>query len=133
VLPAMLAEALDRPQLSHARKVTVDGATVTIERVTEAGYEVAQGVTPTVISVVEKINEPRYPSFKGIMAAKSKPIQTLSIADLGIDASEVGLAAASTQVVSFENAPPRQAGQTIKDEGDGAVQIADYLAAKKLI
>jgi electron transfer flavoprotein beta subunit len=133
VLPAMLAEALDRPQLSHARKVTVDGATITIERVTETGYEVAQGAAPAVISVVEKINEPRYPSFKGIMAAKSKPIQTLSIADLGIDAGEVGLANASTQVVSFENAPPRQAGQTIKDDGDGAVQIADYLASKKLI
>jgi electron transfer flavoprotein beta subunit len=130
---AMLAEALDRPQLSHARKVTVDGATITIERVTETGYEVAQGAAPAVISVVEKINEPRYPSFKGIMAAKSKPIQTLSIADLGIDAGEVGLANASTQVVSFENAPPRQAGQTIKDDGDGAVQIADYLASKKLI
>jgi electron transfer flavoprotein beta subunit len=133
VLPALLAEALDRPQLSHARKVTVDGSSVTIERVTDSGYEVAQGTTPTVVSVVEKINEPRYPSFKGIMAAKSKPIQTLSIADLGIDAGEVGLAVASTQVVSFENAPPRQAGQTIKDDGDGAVQIADYLASKKLI
>ena len=72
--------------------------------------------------MVEKINEPRYPSFKGIMAAKSKPIQTLSIADLGIDAGEVGLAAATTQVVSFEVAPPRQAGQTVKDDGDGADQ-----------
>jgi len=132
VVPALLAEALGAPQLSQARKVTVDGSTVTIERVTEGGYDVAQGATPAVISVVEKINEPRYPSFKGIMAAKNKPISVLSVAALGIDAAEVGLAAATTQVVSFEVAPPRAAGVTVKDEGDGAIKIADFLASKKL-
>jgi len=83
--------------------------------------------------VVEKINEPRYPSFKGIMAAKSKPVDVKALADLGVDAGTVGLANAYSQVVSFENAPPRAAGQTVKDEGDGATQIADYLAGKKLI
>jgi electron transfer flavoprotein beta subunit len=133
VVPALVAEALGAPQLSQARKVTVAGATVTIERVTDSGYDVVEGSTPAIISVVEKINEPRYPSFKGIMAAKSKPIQTLSIGDLGIDGTEVGLATATTQVVSFEVAPPRQAGQVVKDDGDGATQIADYLAGKKLI
>jgi electron transfer flavoprotein beta subunit len=133
VVPALVAEALGAPQLSQARKVTVDGSTVTIERVTDSGYDVVEGATPTVISVVEKINEPRYPSFKGIMAAKNKPIQVLSIADLGIDAGEVGLANATTQVLSFEVAPPRQAGQVIKDEGDSGVKIADFLAGKKLI
>jgi electron transfer flavoprotein beta subunit len=133
VVPALVAEALGAPQLSQARKVSIAGPTVTIERVTDSGYDVVEGSTPAVISVVEKINEPRYPSFKGIMAAKSKPIQTLSIGDLGIDAAEVGLAAATTQVVSFEVAPPRQAGQVVKDDGDGATQIADYLAGKKLI
>jgi electron transfer flavoprotein beta subunit len=86
-----------------------------------------------VISVVEKINDPRYPSFKGIMAAKSKPVTVLGLGDLGVDPSEAGLANAWTQVVSFENAPPRAAGQTVKDEGNGGVQIADYLASKKLI
>jgi len=85
------------------------------------------------LSVVEKINEPRYPSFKGIMAAKSKPIQKLSLSDLGIDASEVGLANATTAVESFEVAPPRAAGTVVKDEGNGGVAIADYLAGKKLI
>jgi electron transfer flavoprotein beta subunit len=133
VVPALIAEALGAPQLSQARKVTVDGGNVTIERVTDSGYEVVQAATPAVISVVEKINEPRYPSFKGIMAAKNKPVDTLSIADLGLDAGEVGLANATSQVVSFEVAPPRQAGQTVKDEGDGGVKIADFLAAKKLI
>jgi electron transfer flavoprotein beta subunit len=133
VVPALIAEALGRPGLTLARKVTVDGGTVTIERVTENGYDKVAGATPAVISVVEKINEPRYPSFKGIMAAKKKPIDVKSLADLGVDAGTAGLAAAATQVVSFENAPPRAAGQTVKDEGSGAGAIADFLAFKKLI
>ncbi|MGI8761707.1 MAG: electron transfer flavoprotein subunit beta/FixA family protein [Jatrophihabitantaceae bacterium] len=133
IVPALVAEALGAPQLTQARKVTVDGSTVTIERVTDTGYESVQGALPAVISVVEKINDPRYPSFKGIMAAKSKPITSLAIGDLGLDGGEVGLANAWTQVASFENAPPRAAGQTVKDEGNGGVAIADYLASKKLI
>jgi electron transfer flavoprotein beta subunit len=133
IVPAILAEVLGVAQLSLARKVTVDGTTVTIERVTDTGYETVSGSTPAVISVVEKINDPRYPSFKGIMAAKSKPLTTLAISDLGIEAGEVGLANAWSQVTSFENAPPRAAGVTVKDEGDGGVKIAEYLASKKLI
>ena len=133
VVPALVAEALGAPQLTQARKVEIDGSTVTVERVTETGYDKVQASTPAVISVVEKINDPRYPSFKGIMAAKSKPIDVKSLADLGVDAGEVGLAGAWTQVVSFENAPPRAAGQTVKDEGNGGAAIADYLASKKLI
>jgi electron transfer flavoprotein beta subunit len=133
IVPALVAEALGAPQLTQARKVSVDGSTVSIERVTDTGYDKVEGSTPAVISVVEKINDPRYPSFKGIMAAKSKPITVLSLADLGVDPGEVGLANAWTQVVSFENAPPRAAGQTVKDEGDGGAKIAEYLASKKLI
>jgi electron transfer flavoprotein beta subunit len=133
VIPALIAEATGLPQLSGARKVTVDGTTVTIERTTDTGYDVVQASTPAVLSVVEKINDPRYPSFKGIMAAKSKPVQQLSLADLGIGADEVGLAAATTSVLSFEVAPPRAAGVVVKDEGQGGVAIADYLASKKLI
>ncbi len=133
IVPALVAEALGVAQLTQARKVTVDGSKVTIERVTDTGYEAVEGSTPAVISVVEKINDPRYPSFKGIMAAKSKPVTVLGLGDLGVDPSEAGLANAWTQVLSFENAPPRAAGQTVKDEGNGGTQIADYLAAKKLI
>jgi len=133
VVPALLAEVLGAPQLTHARKVDIDGSTVTIERVTDTGYERVQGSTPAVISVVEKINDPRYPSFKGIMAAKSKPIEVKSLADIGLDAGEVGLANSWTTVESFENAPPRAAGQVVKDEGDGGAKIADFLATKKLI
>lgn len=133
VVPALVAEVLGAPQLTHARKVTVDGSTVSIERVTDTGFERVEGSTPAVISVVEKINDPRYPSFKGIMAAKSKPVETKSLADLGLDAGEVGLAGSWSEVVSFENAPPRAAGQSVKDEGNGGVAIADYLASKKLV
>src|SRR3954463_9037501 len=133
VLPAALAEVLGVPQLTHARKVTVDGTTVTIERVTDTGYEKVEGSTPAVISVVEKINDPRYPSFKGIMAAKSKPVAVKTLADIGLAADEGGLANSGTTVESFENAPPREAGQVVKDEGDGGAKIADFLAAKKLI
>ena len=108
VVPAMLAELLGVPQLTQARKVTVDGSTVTIARVTETGYEKVEGSTPAVISVVEKINDPRYPSFKGIMAAKNKPIEVKSLGDIGLDAGEVGLANSWSQVDSFESAPPRE-------------------------
>jgi electron transfer flavoprotein beta subunit len=133
VMPALLAERLGLPQLSGARKVTVEGGTVRIERQTENGYDVVEGSTPAVVSVVEKINEPRYPSFKGIMAAKKKPLTTLTLADAGIDAGEVGLASAPSQVVEFANKPPRQAGQIVKDEGDGGAKIAEFLAAQKLV
>ena len=133
VVPALLAEVLGAPQLTQARKVTVDGSSVTVERVTDTGYEKVEAATPAVISVVEKINDPRYPSFKGIMAAKSKPIEVKSLSDIGLDAGEVGLANAWTKVESAENAPPREAGQTVKDEGDGGAKIADFLASKKLI
>ena len=133
VVPALLAEATGLPQLTGARKVTADGNTLTIERVTETGYDVITASTPAVLSVVEKINDPRYPSFKGIMAAKSKPVQTLTLSDLGIAEDEVGLAAATTVVAGFSEAPPRSAGTVVKDDGSGGSAIADFLASKKLI
>jgi electron transfer flavoprotein beta subunit len=133
VIPAMLAERTGAAQLSFARKVEVNGSTVKIERQTDTGYDVVEAQTPAIVSVVEKINEPRYPSFKGIMAAKKKPVETLSLSDLGIDAGDVGLGGAWTAVASFESAPPRQAGTIVKDEGDGATKLAEFLASKKFI
>ena len=133
IMAALLAEKLGVPQLSWARKVTIDGAKVRIERQTEYGYDVVEGAMPAVVSVVEKINEPRYPSFKGIMAAKKKPVTALGVADLGLDAATVGLANATSEVVGVTVRPPRQAGQVIKDEGDGGVKIAEFLAAQKLV
>ncbi len=130
---ALLAERLALPQLTGARKVDIDGASVRIERQTENGYEVVEATMPAVVSVVEKINEPRYPSFKGIMAAKKKPLTTLTIADAGIAADEVGLANATSEVTDFRARPPRQSGQVVKDEGDGGVQLAAFFATQKLI
>jgi electron transfer flavoprotein beta subunit len=138
VVPAMLAERLGVPQLTFAKEVTVDaaeggGGSVAIKRMTDDGYQAVQGSLPAVVSVVEKINEPRYPSFKGIMAAKKKPVATLSLADLGVEAGLVGLGGAWSAVASFEAAPPRQAGTIVKDEGDGAAKLAEFLASKKFI
>jgi electron transfer flavoprotein beta subunit len=133
LLPAMLAEQLGVAQLTFARKVDVDGSTVKIERVTDYGFDKVEASLPAVVSVVEKINEPRYPSFKGIMAAKKKPLTTVGLGDAGIEADKVGLAGAMSTVESFENAPPRQAGEVVKDEGDGGVKLADFLASKKFL
>ena len=133
IMAPLLAERLGRPQLSGARKVTVAAGSVRIERQTENGYDVVEASTPAIVSVVEKINEPRYPSFKGIMAAKKKPLTTLTIADAGIDADRVGLAHATSSVESFCSRPPRQTGQIVKDEGDGAVKVAEFLASQKFL
>jgi electron transfer flavoprotein beta subunit len=133
VMAALLAERLGVPQLSLAAKVEVDGTAVSVNRQTDYGYDRVQASLPAVISVVEKINEPRYPSFKGIMAAKKKPVETLALADIGIEPDEVGLAGAATEVVSFASRPPRQAGTVVKDEGDGGVKAAEFLVAQKLI
>jgi len=133
VMAALLAEQLGLPQLSGARKVEVDGSTVRIERQTDTGFDRVEASPPAVVSVVEKINEPRYPSFKGIMAAKKKPLTTLTVADANVDAGRVGLGSAPTEVVEFTAAPPRQAGQAVKDEGDGGTKLADFLASKKII
>jgi electron transfer flavoprotein beta subunit len=133
VLPAMLAERLGVPQLTFAKEVTVDGSAVKIKRLTDDGYQAVEAQLPAVVSVVEKINEPRYPSFKGIMAAKKKPVQTLSLADLGVSADEVGTAGATSAVVEFAKRPPRSAGTKITDEGTGGEQLVAYLAAEKFV
>ena len=133
VLPAMVAERLGRAQVTFAQKVDVDGSTVTVQRITEYGYDTVTAALPAVVSVVEKINEPRYPSFKGIMAAKKKPVETLSAGDAGLDVAALGLSAAWSQVADFAARPARAAGTVVTDEGDGGVKIAEYLSAQKLI
>ncbi len=133
VIPAMVAERLGQAQLTFAAKVDLEGSTVKIRRVAEHGFDEVTASTPAVISVVEKINEPRYPSFKGIMAAKKKPVEQLTLADVGVAVDQVGLAAVASAVDSFESAPPRAAGTVVKDEGDGGVKIADYLSSQKFI
>jgi electron transfer flavoprotein beta subunit len=133
VLPAMLSERLGVPQLSYASKVDIDGTAITINRLADYGYDTVVATLPAVISVVEKINEPRYPSFKGIMAAKKKPVRTMSLADAGVDATAVGLANAASEVTSWDKRPPRQAGTVVTDEGDGGGKAAEFLGARKFI
>ncbi len=132
-VPAMVADVLDRPALTHAKEITVDGTTVTVRRETDGGAVLLTAELPVVISVSEKINEPRYPSFKGIMAAKKKPVTQLTAADAGIGAAEAGLASALTTVTSVAPRPPKGAGEKVPDEGDGGSKIAAYLVAQKLI
>jgi len=132
-MAAMLAERLGVPQLSYAAKVEIDGTAITIHRQTDYGYDRVEATVPAVLGVVEKINEPRYPSFKGIMAAKKKPVQTLSVTDVGIDPALVGLGGAATEVISFAKRPPRQAGTIVTDDGDGGNKAAEFLAARKFI
>ncbi len=133
VMPAMLSERLGVPHLTGARKLTVEGDKLTVERQTDGGYWVLEAQTPAIVSVWDTINEPRYPSFKGIMAAKSKPVQALSLSDLGVEAGDVGLDNATSRVLEFANRPPKQAGQVVQDEGDGAATLADFLATQKFI
>jgi electron transfer flavoprotein beta subunit len=133
VVPAMLAERLDAPQVTMGSEVAVEGSKVTIRRDGDAATETIEGETPLVLSVTDQSGEARYPSFKGIMAAKKKPMQTWSLSDLGVSADEVGLDAAWTKVDSFEARPPRQAGTIVTDEGDGAGKLVEFLAGQKFI
>ncbi len=133
VMPALLAERLGLPQLSAARKLTVEGGMARIERQTDGGYWAVEAPMPAIVSTWDTINEPRYPSFKGIMAAKKKPVETKTLADLGLDASAVGQANATTQVVDFAGRPPKGAGVKVNDEGDGAQKFVDFLAGQKIV
>jgi electron transfer flavoprotein beta subunit len=134
VVPAMLAERLSLPQLTLASKVETQGDQVRIQRDGDVATEVVGGTMPLVISVTDQSGEARYPSFKGIMAAKKKPMETLSLSDLGVDAGDVGLSVAWTAVTETTARPPREAGEIVKDEeGSGAKALADFLAAKKFI
>jgi electron transfer flavoprotein beta subunit len=133
VMAQMLAERLGIAALTGARKLTVAESALTIERQTEEGYEVVTATTPAVVSVWDTINEPRYPSFKGIMAAKKKPVTVLSLADLGIGAAEVGLAGAASAVVEHARRPPRQGGVKVTDDGDGGARLVEFLASEKFV
>ena len=134
VVPAMLAERLGVPQVTMASEVEVDGKTVKIRRDGDTATETIEGELPLVLSVTDQSGEARYPSFKGIMAAKKKPVETWSLSDLGVDAGQVGLSAAWTQVESTEARPPRTQGEIVTDEdGSGAKALVEFLASKKFI
>src|SRR5262249_14974165 len=132
-VPVMIADLLGLPALTHALELTVDGTTVNVTRGTDDGITKLAAELPALVSVGEKINEPRYPSFKGIMAAKKKPVASLTLADAGIDPSEVGLANALSAVTEAAPKPPKAGGEKVDDEGDGGEKIAAYLVAQKII
>ena len=134
VVPAMLAERLGLPQLTLASVVEMQGNEVRIKRDGDTATEIIGGTAPLVLSVTDQSGEARYPSFKGIMAAKKKPVETWSLSDLGVDASQVGLSAAWTVVEDTAARPPRTQGEIVTDEdGSGATALAEFLASKKFI
>ncbi len=135
LVPAAVGELLDLPSLTYARFLEVDGDSITVHREHEEGWDVVEATLPAVVSVVEAINEPRYPNFKGIMAAKSKPLAVKSLADLGVDAGEVGSGDAAATMYEFEPRPPKAAGTIVEDDGDGsaASDLADWMEQQKFI
>jgi electron transfer flavoprotein beta subunit len=131
--PVQIAEILGLPSVTFAKKVEVTGDSVKVERQTESGYDEVECPLPALVTVTAGVVEPRYPSFKGIMAAKSKPVDTLTVADLGIDAGEVGAAGARQEITEVSAADARQAGEIVVDEGDGADRIVQFLEQLKVL
>ena len=133
VVPAMVAERLGLPQVTQVSTLEVADGNVTGRRDSDVASETLVASIPAVVSVTDQINEPRYPSFKGIMAAKKKPVEEMSLGDLGVDAGQVGLENASTKVLDTTKRPPREQGEVITDEGDGGKKLVEFLAGQKLI
>ncbi len=134
VVPAMLAERLGLPQVTFASVVETQGDQIRAKRDGDAATEVIGATLPVVLSVTDQTGEARYPSFKGIMAAKKKPLETWALGDLGVDAGQVGLSVAWSSVEETTARPPRTAGEIVKDEdGSGAKALAEFLASKKFI
>lgn len=133
LVPGQMAELLDIVPLTFAKELTVEGKKITIKRQIESGYDVVEAELPALVTVTTGINEPRYPTLKGIMGAKKKEIKKFTAADLGLGPDQVGESGAREQVLTVGRPPARTAGTVIKDEGEGGRQIADFLAAAKLI
>ena len=134
VVPAMLAERLDLPQVTFASVIETQGDQVRVKRDGDTATEVIGATMPLVVSVTDQSGEARYPSFKGIMAAKKKPVETYALSDLGVDADQVGLSVAWSEVQETTERPPRSQGEVVTDEdGSGAGALTDFLASKKFI
>jgi electron transfer flavoprotein beta subunit len=130
--PVQLSELLGLPSITFAKAVSVEGSELKVSRQTEAGYDEITAPLPALVTVTAGVVEPRYASFKGIMAAKSKPLEILSVADLGLE-GQVGAAGAREEIVSVEAAETRQAGEKYVDEGDGADKVVAFLEAVKVL
>ena len=130
--PVQLAELLGLPSITFAKAVTIDGTTLSVSRQTEAGYDEVTATLPALVTVTAGVVEPRYASFKGIMAAKSKPLEVLSVGDLGLD-GQVGAANAREEITSVAASESRQAGEKYVDEGDGAQKVVAFLESIKVL
>jgi electron transfer flavoprotein beta subunit len=134
VVPAMVSERLGLPAVTLGSEVTVEGQTVRIRRDGDVASETIEGTLPLVLSVSDQANEPRYPSFKGIMAAKKKPVETWSLADLELTPEQVGGSSAWTEVIEVVSRPPRTAGTIVTDEdGSGAAGLVEFLSTNKFL
>jgi electron transfer flavoprotein beta subunit len=136
LVPAMLAEFLGVPALTYVKDLQVEGNVFTAQRETPGGHVEVRASGPVVVSVVEAINEPRYPTFKGIMAAKRKPVDARDLAAVGVDPGDVGLKGSRTTVVAVTPRPPKGAGRTVEDDGSGrvgAAALADWLVEQKIL
>jgi electron transfer flavoprotein beta subunit len=131
-LPVQLAELLGLPSITFAKAVAIEDSTVKVSRQTEAGYDEVTAPLPALVTVTAGVVEPRYASFKGIMAAKSKPLEVLAVGDLGLD-GPVGAAGAREAIVEVVAAESRQAGEKYVDEGDGAAKVVAFLESVKVI
>ncbi len=131
--PVQLAELLGLPSVTFAKKISVEGNSIKVERQTEAGYDEVTCSLPAVVTVTAGVVEPRYPNFKGIMAAKSKPVEEFKVADLGLSADEVGNTGARQVVFEVVAAEARQAGEKIIDEGEAHKDVISFLEKLKLI
>ena len=133
VVPAQVAELLGLPSVTFAKEVTVSGGMAEVKRQTEAGYDLVECPLPAVVSVTAGVVEPRYPSFKGIMAAKNKPVDQLGIADLGLEPGQVGWAGGGQEIVDVAAAPARESGEIVTDEGDAHERVVAFLDELKVI
>jgi electron transfer flavoprotein beta subunit len=133
VLWAAVAERLRRPVVSQAAELSLSGGTLRVKRQTEFGYDVIEAPLPAVVAVSDAINEPRYPSLKGIMGAKKKPFDLFSLTDVGVDAADAGEAGSKTEVLALSEPPSRGDARKLEDDGSAAQQIVDFLAEKRLI
>ena len=133
VLWAAVADRLQRPLISQVAELTVDGDSLRVKRQTEFGYDVIEAPLPAVVAVSDAINEPRYPSLKGIMGAKKKPQETVSLDDLGVGAAEAGEEGSRTEVYALNDPPARGDIQKIEDDGSGAEKIVQFLQEKKAL
>jgi electron transfer flavoprotein beta subunit len=131
--PVQIAELLGMPSVTFAKKVEITGDSVKVERQTEAGYDEVESPLPAVVTVTAGVVEPRYPSFKGIMAAKSKPVETLTAADLGIDAGQVGAAGDGQEITDVAAAEARASGEIVVDEGEAHERVIQFLEQLKVL